>query len=682
MRVFVEQGRRTTLSRLIVLLRYYLTIQGVSMLVTKREQEIINEIVKKGKVSITELLDVVGVSRRTLYRDLQNLQQFLPRYQVNLIKADNFYQLVGDLSHLINRQVVEAFSQTERHFMELILLIFEQGKLTTFMDKFAISQPTATNDIRVIEDNLAFTGAGLVREGGLAVIASEYSKRTLLVSSLVSNISTSDIFKFNTRIYDNNKIAQLFDQANFERITQAFQRSKLIQISDRTQGVLRLFFIVTLERISQGRLIENHYHFHPSKDALDLVTRIVQNLDEARINLPEIIYLANMADVLHFDKGGNFLFNEKYDTSFSYKVRQLIADVGSKSGLNFSLDDKIFAILNTHLRSSFTVPQLFSDDKNELVSRIQDEQSSLFQIVGETLVTVFEKRFANQEIALVTLHFVATLESSNRVFPMNALLVTSRGRVSMAFLARKLQTQFPFIRSIKIVQVSQLETDMFAYFDIVFTTEELDDSYQVGGKLIKIAANLALSNLSEMTHDIRLIRNQSKPRDFSEVPAENTLDFQDFFVKSQVILQNFNLSKLDNTSDFDATLYELMQEDNLIDWELLERFKRTSFGIPETNLALIHGVSARVKRPEFKIFDLTHEIEVMGMDKQVMSANRVLFLTAPQTVDDVYTYILGKISSSIIENTLYTVIYSSGNFDIIYELLSKIINDSFAKYDK
>ena len=46
------------------------------MLVTKREQEIIDEIVKKGKVSITELLDVVGVSRRTLYRDLQNLQHF------------------------------------------------------------------------------------------------------------------------------------------------------------------------------------------------------------------------------------------------------------------------------------------------------------------------------------------------------------------------------------------------------------------------------------------------------------------------------------------------------------------------------------------------------------------------------------------------------------------------------
>ena len=92
MRVFVEQERGASPYRSIGLLCYYLTIQGVSMLVTKREQEIINEIVKKGKVSITELLDVVGVSRRTLYRDLQNLQQFLPRYQVNLIKTDNFYQ--------------------------------------------------------------------------------------------------------------------------------------------------------------------------------------------------------------------------------------------------------------------------------------------------------------------------------------------------------------------------------------------------------------------------------------------------------------------------------------------------------------------------------------------------------------------------------------------------------------
>lgn len=38
----------------------------------------------------------------------------------------------------------------------------------------------------------------------------------------------------------------------------------------------------------------------------------------------------------------------------------------------------------------------------------------------------------------------------------------------------------------------------------------------------------------------------------------------------------------------------------------------------------------------------------MGMDKEPMTANRILFLTAPQSIDEIYNYILGKISSSII----------------------------------
>ena len=298
------------------------------MLVTKREQQIIDEIVKKGQVSIADLLDVVGVSRRTLYRDLQNLQDFLPKYQVNLIKIDQYYTLKGELSNLTDKRVVEEYSQNERHFMELILLIFEQAKLADFMNRFAISQPTATGDLKIIEQNLTFAGNGLVREGGLEVIASEYSKRTLLVSCLVSNLSTRDIFNFSATIYQENKMVQLFQQAYFDSVTTAFERSKINNISDRTQGILRLFFIVTLERLGQNHLIENHYNFRPSKKALDFVTKIVQNLPNFRVNLPEIMYLSHMVDVLHFDKGGNFLFNEKYDTSFSYKVRQFIETVG------------------------------------------------------------------------------------------------------------------------------------------------------------------------------------------------------------------------------------------------------------------------------------------------------------------------------------------------------------------
>ncbi|GAB2023112.1 transcription antiterminator [Pseudolactococcus yaeyamensis] len=650
------------------------------MLVTKREQQIIDEIAKKGQVSIAELLDVVGVSRRTLYRDLQNLQDFLPNYQVNLIKIDQFYTLKGELANLTDKRVVEDYSQTERHFMELILLIFEQVKLADFMDRFAISQPTATNDLKIIEKNLTFAGNGLVREGGLEVIASEYSKRTLLVSCLISNLSTRDIFNFSDTIYQENKIVQLFQQAYFDSVTIAFERAKIRDISDRTQGILRLFFIVTLERLGQNHLIENHYNFRPSKKALDFVTKIVQKLPNFRINLPEIMYLSHMVDVLHFDKGGNFLFNEKYDTSFSYKIRQFIETVGVTTGLNFSRDEKIFALLNAHLRSSFTLPQLFSDEKNDLVIRVQEEHERLFKVISRCLADVFDKKFSKHEVALITLHFLATLERSSRVFPMTTLLITSRGRVSMAILARNLQTQFPFITSIKISQVSQMDQEDLAHFNIIFTTEKIEDADYSTETFIQISPSIALSNVSEIAQKIRKLRVKQTPRPQTDTTVENPLDFQDFFLKSQVILQNFSISELTNIADFNETIYDLMRADNLIDWDLLERFKRTSFGIPKTNLALIHGISKVVPRPEFKIFDLTQDIEVIGMDKTPMSANRILFLTAPQSIDEIYNYILGKISSSIIENTLYTTIYSSGNYKIVYELLSKIISESFAKY--
>lgn len=652
------------------------------MLVTKREQQIIETIVKKGKVSIADLLDVVGVSRRTLYRDLQNLQAFLPKYDIYLIKTDQVYSLKGNLSHLTDKRVIEDFSQTERHFMELVLLIFEQAKLTDFMDRFEISQPTVTGDLKTIEKNLEFTGNGLVREGGLAVIASEYSKRTLLVSCLDSNLSTRDIFNFDATVYQNNKLSQLFDMTYFKTVTSAFEQAELVNISDGTQGILRLFFVVTLQRVGQGHVIEGHYQFRPSKKALDLVTTVVQNLGKVRLNLPEIMYLSQMVDVLHFDKHGNILFNEKYDTGFSYKVRQLIETVSDTTGIKYSRDEKIFTLLNTHLRSSFTLPQLFSEDKQDVVLDAAKENQELFETVSQTLIDVFGQKFSQHEVALVTLHFLATLERSSRVYPMTALLITSRGRVSMEFLAHHLQTQFPFITSIKISQVSQMAQENLTHFDLIFTTEKLDETTLSDVTLIKISSNLTLSNVSAITQEIRAIRNAHPPRPISEQLPENTVDFQDFFVKSQVILQNFTITNLDNSSIFDETIYALMQANGLMDWELLERFKRTAFGIPKTNLALIHGVSESVTRPEFKIFDLSNEVEVAGMDKVRMPVNRILFLIAPQSVDEIYNYLLGRISSSMIENTLYTTIYGSGNYKIVHELLNQIVSESFTKYAK
>ena len=113
---------------------------------------------------------------------------------------------------------------------------------------------------------------------------------------------------------------------------------------------------------------------------------------------------------------------------------------------------------------------------------------------------------------------------------------------------------------------------------------------------------------------------------------------------------------------------------------LKDRFEETHLAIPETQLTLLHGVHSSVNAPLFKIYDLSQSIEVIAMNRQPLEVKRILLLLSPPEVPEDVAYLLGKISSSIIENKLYTSIYNSGNYDIVSELLRKIITDSIRTY--
>ena len=110
------------------------------------------------------------------------------------------------------------------------------------------------------------------------------------------------------------------------------------------------------------------------------------------------------------------------------------------------------------------------------------------------------------------------------------------------------------------------------------------------------------------------------------------------------------------------------------------RFEETHLAIPDTGMALFHGVHHSIKAPYFGIFDLQTNIEVMAMNQSKISIHRALLLLAPTDVDNDVAYLLGKISSSIIENKLYTTIYNSGNFAVVIELLRQIVTKSIREY--
>ncbi|MGF2028479.1 BglG family transcription antiterminator [Lactococcus lactis] len=612
------------------------------MFLTSREQKLIQTFLKRGKLTIAEMMEITDTSRRTLYRDLNNLQKSLPE-NISLENTDEGYFLKGDINQLTQAHELIDYSISERLYGELLLLIENKASIASLTDYFGISQPTVTSDLKQIEQALFENELVLIRDRGLKLKGAEENIRPVFVAVIYNSASIQELL---LNQLSNNKILRIIDLNKFKQVNEAFKRIDLPEkMTDKVKVLMQLFCLVVLLRLDEGYSVSSETLGRPSKQALNFVNKLLTELPVTKFVVSEITYLASVYDILYFGFGRVLLFMEKFDTDFSYKIRQLIDKVSTILEIEFGKDDRLYGLLYAHLK--------------------------------ESLREVFDKNFSEMEIAFISLHFVATLERSDLVLPLSAALVSSRGRISCEFIMSNLRKNFPFLKKIELIQSSIHITQ--EKYDVIFTTEkELDYLY--------INPMLDQKNLENIRHQLRLIQQKSRALTSDSEKEKNFLNLNDLFSIGNEILKSFEILSLENKAELHDTVKQIIQRVNPEDsGELVhlveERFKETHLAIPETKIALFHAVHSSISSPIFKIFDLSQPIEGIAMDHQAIQIGRVLLLLAPPEVPEYVSFLLGKISSSIIENKLYTRIYDSGNYEIVSELLREIIIEAVKHYD-
>ncbi|MCE2141023.1 DeoR family transcriptional regulator, partial [Streptococcus thermophilus] len=138
------------------------------MFLTSREQKLIHTFLKRGTLTIPEMMEITGTSRRTLYRDLNNLQKSLPE-EISLQTSEEGYFIKGDIKQLSQAHELVEYTMTERLYGEILLLIENKASILSLTDYFGISQPTVTNDLRQLEQTLLENEISLIRERGLKI---------------------------------------------------------------------------------------------------------------------------------------------------------------------------------------------------------------------------------------------------------------------------------------------------------------------------------------------------------------------------------------------------------------------------------------------------------------------------------------------------------------------------------
>ena len=161
------------------------------MLVTQREQQIIQEFLVKKTLTVADMMEATGASRRTIYRDLDKFQLTLPHMDIYLRTSPEGYYLEGNLARLEQLQELKEFSPQERQKAELVLLVAQHFSLEELAERFAVSLPTVISDLKQLEKICEENELLLHQGDDIWITGKEETICSVLVSILNDAISHS-----------------------------------------------------------------------------------------------------------------------------------------------------------------------------------------------------------------------------------------------------------------------------------------------------------------------------------------------------------------------------------------------------------------------------------------------------------------------------------------------------------
>ena len=187
--------------------------------------------------TVKQIADEVGVSRRTILRDLQEAEEWLKKNGFTLeSKSGKGIRLAGDeadrerLINLISDKVPEVINMPrDRQKMLLVELLQmkEPVKLYYYTSKFGVSISTLSNDLDKVEIWLSKYNLKLIRKAGLGVYVSGEEKdfRRAMISLLYENLSEEELM-----MIIKNTVPGFQTK---ESVTQASVRNRLLDLIDR-----------------------------------------------------------------------------------------------------------------------------------------------------------------------------------------------------------------------------------------------------------------------------------------------------------------------------------------------------------------------------------------------------------------------------------------------------------------
>lgn len=669
------------------------------MYLTPRQKLILREVLASPKgVSIDKLVNLLKVSKRTVYREIAVLMETLSAYNIEFdkqskhhygIKADE--QALEQIRQVINvdSETALEFSQTERQHIILLQYFLYKRKMTveSLSQEFFVSNHTILADLTQIEQKYEnFPEFRLKKSPTITIEVTENLLREIVTEILDFEIESYSFFYAEQAQGSKNgyflKYFLTKDLTMLKKIFKQFDKRGLNLLSDEHKKYLMILIATSILRVREGHSIEQQDYQELNKKSLNLAQQIYSETGKEThqfFNLHEITHFALKLSRL-VETNMPSIFNYQFDSQRFYQLREFVTAVSYEMNGNYELDTQLFSNLFTLInRLSVKLNVNEQEYANPILAQIIAENIVLVRTITEKLDLFFgDYCFTKDDIALITLYFLISSDVNPSSLGMKVGLISAIDSTASALVVNRLKRFFSFIKQVELLDVSNINERDLSDFDYLLSTSLLS-GFEYDYKLISFV--LTNEEIRELTALFNRKQQQMKQFKFEN---EDTTGITSLFERvelSAVVLQNFKIERINNPDSFEETIYDItnrlnsqiVSDAHVVAGSIVQRYHQAPIGIPNTRFALAHVANANVVNPYFAIYDLEKEIKVQSMDQEELIINRLLLLLAPTTNQETNLSILGKISSSIIENPLNTEIYNSGNEDIIFQLLNKVM---------
>lgn len=686
------------------------------MYLSQREKIILEQLLYSDtEVLLVSLESLLKVSRRTVYRELTNLEKSLKPLGIQVLNEyGRGYRLIGDtesinlLKQENNARNEHVFTISERQSGIVTALLIENKPMPAdqLSKQFDVSLNTIYQDINAIEESFDQFELNRIQAKGFAIVTSELNNRSIVSANIFNQVSEEAFFTYIYKLYDQEEASEepyflsfLSDKSLKLAIT-SFIEFKLMVYENINSSHVALVLIQLAYSID--RLLADHQlnqlvsvEEKLTQEALTLSHQVMNFIsDQLRLNIPinERNLLANQLAGINFNNSPS-IFNFDYDTQLSYQVQVLIRHISEKTGNDFRKDDQLYDGLLSHIKAALkrneNNPSI--SFKNANLEPLVDQYKVLYKQIMETYQEIFSTNLSHDEAAYLLMHFVASYERNPSLSYRPKILIIVTNYVGTGKIIKaKLEKQFQDIFQVDIIQFSKLDQMNYGDYSLVLSTSVIKD-FPVTYHLISPTLNQNDSEL--LAQFLKKYKNEQHYQLTNQFSQESyQLTFQEMYSSinlAHAILNQFEISDFEAGDNVEDTIWGIIQtlpeeviSDDSVAETIITKYHATPIGIPNTNMALFHSIDTNIHQPLFKIYNLSDKITVEGMDGNPIKLQRILLLLAPSPLDPIVQNVLSWISHSIVDNNINTDLYNHGNEDILKNLLSRIFVEGIQEPSK